>query len=90
MKPVVHLIVMKAVAIVIPAPTVAEVPDSVVVPAPNQIALARQLVQSFILVKAEVVVGNMMGKTLFMAIIVRLTFSLVSNILVMTVLCPSA
>ena len=90
MKPVVRLIVMKAVAIAIPAPTVAEVPDSVVVPAPNQIALARQLVQSFILVKAEVVVGNMMGKTLFMAIIVRLTFSLVSNILVMTVLCPSA
>ena len=90
MNPVVHLIVMKAVAIATPAPTVAEVPDSVVVPAPNQIALARQLVQSFILVKAEVVVGNMMGKTLFMAIIVRLTFSLVSNILVMTVLCPSA
>ena len=84
-NPAARLMVMKADVIAIHVPMDAAVLENAVVPAPNQNAPDRLTVWSFILVKAQIVVGNMTANTILPVTIVKPNIELAFNIPAMTV-----
>ena len=84
-NPAARLMVMKADVTAILVPTVAVVPENVVVPAPNQNAPDRLTVWSFILVNKPAQAGNMTANTILTVTIVKPHFKLAFNIPAMTV-----
>ena len=75
-NPAARLMVMKADVTAILVPTVAVVPENVVVPAPNQNAPDRLTVWSFILVNKPAQAGNMTANTILTVTIAKPHFKL--------------